>query len=122
MEPCFDVLYRQIDDGVDVTSIDRPNCHTYFLPTYSERSSELLQQDTFTVLEHDELPLYGTGPVGERVVVSCYEQDSGTVHAVIDTDVPAIRGWAQSVYEHYRSDVGRSNPDSLQSDDLGDDI
>jgi predicted transcriptional regulator len=105
MDPCFDVLYQQVEDGVDVTLIDRPNCHTYFLSMYPERSSELLQQDNFTILEHDELPPYGTGLLGERVVISCYEQDSGTVRAVIDTDVPTVREWAQSVYERYRSDA-----------------
>ncbi|TYL39989.1 DNA-binding protein [Natronococcus pandeyae] len=105
MEPCFDVLYRQVHDGVDVTLIDRPNCHTYFLSTYPERSSELLQQDNFTVLEHDELPPYGTGLLDERVTISCYEQESGTVQAVIDTDAPPVRGWAQSVYENYLSDA-----------------
>ncbi|MCU4750521.1 MarR family transcriptional regulator [Halobacteria archaeon AArc-curdl1] len=122
MDPCFDVLYQQVDDGVDVTLIDRPNCHTYFLSTYPERSSELLQQDNFTVLEHDELPLHGTGLLDERVVISCYEQDSGTVQAVIDTDVLAVREWAQSVYERYRSDARPIEPQHLQSDDLGNDI
>lgn len=105
MDPCFDALYQQVNDGVDVTLIDRPNCHTYFLSTYPERSSNLLQQDNFTVLEHDELPPYGTGLLDERVTISCYEQNSGAVQAVIDTDVQAVREWAQSVYEHYRSNA-----------------
>ena len=103
MDPCFDVLCQQVDNGADVTLIDRPNCHTYFLSTYPKRSSELLQQDNFTVLEHDELPPHGTGLLNDRVVISCYEQDSGTVQAVIDTDVRVIHKWAQSVYEGYRS-------------------
>lgn len=105
MDPCFDVLCQQVNDGVDVTLIDRPTCHTYFRSTYPERSSELLQRDNFTVLEHDELPEYGTGLLDERVTISCYEQDSGAVQAVIDTDVPAVREWALSVYERYRSDA-----------------
>ncbi len=113
MDPCFDVLYQRVDDGVDVTLIDRPNCHTYFISTYPERSSELLGQDNFTVLEHDELPPYGTGLLDTRVVISCYEQDSGAVRAVIDTDVTAVREWAQSVYERYRSDARPIEPQQL---------
>ncbi|MCL9818277.1 helix-turn-helix transcriptional regulator [Natronocalculus amylovorans] len=105
MDPCFDVLCQLVDDGVDVTLIDRPNCHTYFLSTYPKRCSELLQQDNFTVLEHDELPPHGTGLLDERVVISCYEQDSGTVQGVIDTDVAVVNKWAKSVYERYRSDA-----------------
>ncbi len=110
MDPCFDVLYQRVDDGADVTLIDRPNCHTYFLSAYPERSSELLQRDNFTVLQHEELPRYGTGLLDERAVVSCYEQESGTVQTVIDTDIPAVREWVQSVYERYRSDARPIEP------------
>ncbi|MDJ1431605.1 MarR family transcriptional regulator [Halostagnicola sp. A-GB9-2] len=110
MDPCFDVLCQQIDNGVDVTVIDRPNSHMYFISTYPERSSELFQQDNFTVLEHDELSPYGIGLLDERVTISCYEQDSGGVQAVIDTDVPAVREWALSVYERYRSDARPIEP------------
>ncbi|MHC3436961.1 helix-turn-helix transcriptional regulator [Natrialbaceae archaeon A-gly3] len=113
MEPCFDVLGQLIDEGVDVTLIDRPSCHTYFLSTYPERSRELLGQDNFTVLEHDELPPYGVGFLDERVVVSCYEHDSGTVQVVIDTDVPAVREWAQSVTERYEPDARPIEPRQL---------
>lgn len=103
MEPCFDVLVRLVDDGVDVTLIDRPDCHTYFRSTYPERSTRLMNQENFTVLEHGELPTYGVGLLEERVTISCYEQGSGTVQALIDTDTPVIRKWAQSVYDRYRS-------------------
>jgi predicted transcriptional regulator len=105
MEPCLDVLRQQIDGGVDIVLVDRPRSHTYFLSTYPEHSSEMMQQDNFTVLEHDDLPPHGVGLLDERVAVSCYEQDSGTVHALIDTDVAAVREWAQSVFETYTSEA-----------------
>ncbi|MFC4544052.1 helix-turn-helix transcriptional regulator [Halosolutus amylolyticus] len=110
MDPCLDVLSQLIDDGVGITLIDRPSCHTYFLSTYPDRSSEMLKQDNFTVLEHDELPPYGIGLLDDRVAISCYEQDSGTVRAVIDTDAPAVREWAESVYTSYRSDAQPLEP------------
>ncbi len=113
MEPCFDVLRHRIDDGVDITLIDRPNCHTYFFSTYPERSSAMLQQDNFTVLEHDELPPYGTGLLDERALISCYEQGSGAVQVLIDTDVPEVREWAQSVYERYVSDARPVEPQQI---------
>ncbi|MDG5819502.1 MarR family transcriptional regulator [Natronococcus sp. A-GB7] len=113
MDPCLDLLSERVDSGVDVTLIDRPNCHLYFLTTYPERSSELMQRTNFTVLQHDELPPYGTGLLDDRVVISCYEQDSGMAQAVIDTDVPAVRSWAQSVYERYRSDARPIEPRQL---------
>ncbi|USZ67204.1 MarR family transcriptional regulator [Halorussus salilacus] len=110
MDLCFDLLHRLVGEGVDATLIDRPDCHAYFLSTYPDRSSEMVRQDNFTVLEHDDLPPYGIGLLDERVAISCYERDSGTVHAVIDTDAPAVREWAKSVYETYRSSARPVEP------------
>lgn len=110
MDLCFDLLYQLIGEGVDVTLIDRPECHRYFLSTYPDRSSEMIQQDNFTVLEHKDLPSYGTGLLDERITISCYERDSGTVHALIDTDAPAVREWAESLYESHRADARHVEP------------
>lgn len=110
MEPCFDVLLRLIDEGVDVLLVDRPDSHSYFFSTYPERSHEMLERENFTVLEHDDLPPHGTGLLDEHVAISCYERDSGTVHALIDTDVPTVREWAQSVYDTYASDARPVEP------------
>jgi predicted transcriptional regulator len=104
MEPCFEVLVQLIDEGVEVVLVARPESHTYFLSTYPERSVKMMQRDNFTVLEHDDLPSCGTGLLDERVVISCYERDSGTVHVLIDTDVAAVREWGQSVCETYASE------------------
>ena len=110
MEPCFDALLPLLDEGVDVTLVDRPNCHTYFLATYPERTGEMMQRDNFTVLEHDELPQYGLGLLDERVTISCYEQGSGTVQALVDTDIPAVREWAKAVSERYTSEARPFEP------------
>nr|WP_231727951.1 MarR family transcriptional regulator [Haloferax profundi] len=101
MDLCFDLLYQLVGKGVEMTLIDRPECHTYFRSTYPTRSSEMLQQDNFTILEHDDLPQYGTGLLDGCIVVSCYEEGSGTVHALIDTEAPSVREWANSTYETY---------------------
>jgi predicted transcriptional regulator len=105
MDLCFDVVHQRVEGGVDMTLIDRPECHAYFLSTYPDRSSEMVQRDNFTILEHDDLPSYGIGLLDDCVVISCYERGSGTVHAVIDTDVPAVREWAESTYEAYRREA-----------------
>lgn len=105
MEPCLDVLHRLLDDGVDITLVDRPSCHTYFFSTYPEQSTEMLKRDNFTVLEHDDLPQYGIGLLDDRVALSCYQQDCGTVKALIDTDAPLVREWAESVYASFESEA-----------------
>ncbi|WP_418286220.1 helix-turn-helix transcriptional regulator [Halorubrum sp. DTA46] len=107
MDLCFDLLYQLIAEGVEMRLIDRPECHRYFLSTYPNRSSEMIRQDHFTILEHDNLPSYGTGLLDDCVTISCYERDSGTVHALIDTDAPAVREWAESLYETHRADARR---------------
>ncbi|WIV67119.1 helix-turn-helix transcriptional regulator [Natrialbaceae archaeon AArc-T1-2] len=113
MEPCLDVLRERIDDGIDVTLVDRPSCHTYFISTYPERSSGMMMQDNFAVLEHDDPPSYGIGLLDGRVIISCYEEDSGAVQAVIDTDVPAVREWAESTYAAFESEARPLEPDAI---------
>ncbi len=110
MDLCFDLLHQLIGEGVEMTLIDRPECHTYFLSTYPDRSVEMIQRDNFTVLAHDNLPPYGIGLLDGCVTISCYERDCGTVHALIDTEAPAVREWAQSVYEAHRPGARQVEP------------
>jgi len=112
MEPCFDALLSLIDDGLDMTLIDRPSCHAYFITTYPQRSLELEKRDNFTVLEHEDLPQCGIGLLETRVTISCYEQDSGSVQALIETDVPAIREWAESTYASFEIDARPVKPEA----------
>ena len=107
MDQCFPLLHQLVGEGVEMTLIDRPECHTYFLSTYPERSSEMVERNTFTILEHDDLPPYGIGLLDGCVTISCYEEGSGTVHALIDTDAPAVREWAKPVYETYKAGARR---------------
>jgi len=110
MDLCFDLLYQLVAEGVDMTLIDRPECHAYFLSEYPNRSSELIQRDNFTVLEDDDFPPYGVCLHDECVTISFYEEDSGTVHAIIDTEAPTVREWANAVYEAHRSSAHRLAP------------
>lgn len=105
MEPCLDVLFRLVESGIDVTLIDRPGCHAYFVSTYPERSSTMIRRENFTVLEHEDLPSYGIGLLDDQVFVSCYERDSGVVQAVLDTDASTVREWAASEYASYEREA-----------------
>lgn len=105
MEPCFDVLRQRVYDGVDITLVNRPSCHEYFFSTYPEHSPELLKRGNFTVLEHDELPSFGLGLLDDRTVISCFEEDSGTVRALLDTDEPEATGWAETMFSSHERDA-----------------
>ena len=110
MDPCFDVLRHRIHDGADITVISRPSCNEYFYSNYSESDKKMLQRDNFTVLEHDDLPSYGIGVLDEHAIITCHEQESGTVQALVDTDVPSVHQWVQSTYESYTSDARPFTP------------
>nr|WP_240729998.1 MarR family transcriptional regulator [Halalkalirubrum salinum] len=110
MDLCFDLIHQLVGEGVEMTLIDRPECHQYFLSTYPKRSSEMVQQDNFTILEHANLPSYGVGLLDERVTISCYEENTGTVHALVDSDAPAVHEWATAVYERYRASAHHAEP------------
>jgi len=111
MEPCFDSLLSLLDNGVDMTLIDRPSCHAYFITTYPERSLAMKTRDNFTVLEHEDLPQCGIGLLDGRVIISCYGQNSGSVRALIDTDGSAVREWAESTYSSFENDARPVNPE-----------
>lgn len=119
MEPCFERLPALLDAGADITVIDRPNCHAYFVSTYPDQCAALLDRAAFTVLEHDDLPPYGVGLLDDRTVISCYESGSGAVAAVVDTDAPPVREWATSIYERHRAEARRFDPRPLASDGSG---
>lgn len=114
MEPCLDVVTQLIDDGVDITFIDRPSCTEYFFSTYPDLSAESLERENFTVLEHDELPPYGISLFTDRVAISCYEQANGTVRTLIDTDVQEAREWAETKFVSFLSEARLLTPDSIR--------
>lgn len=111
IEPCLEVVLQLISDGVDITFIDRPSCTKYFFSEYPEICAELLEQENFTVLEHDELPPYGIGLCTDRVAISYFEQDSRTVRALIDTDVQEAREWAEMKFSSF---LGEARPLTTQ--------
>lgn len=112
MEPCFDALLSLVDSGVEMTLIDRPRCHAYFITTYPERSLEMEERDNFTVLQHDDLPQCGIGLLEDRVIISCYAADSGAVRALIETDGPTVREWAESTFASVEDEAGLVKPEA----------
>lgn len=54
---------------------------------------------------HGDLPTSGISVFDDRIAISCYNPDSGTVQSLLDTDAPAARKWAESTYESYRQEA-----------------
>ena len=105
LEPCKDELSRRIIDGMHTEIIDPPSVSRYILSTYREHCSEPLESGNLLVRLHDDLPSYGLGLFDDRIAVSGYDPDSGTVQVLLDTDAPRAREWAESTYESYRREA-----------------
>jgi predicted transcriptional regulator len=106
LEPCMEDLCQRITEGMEAEIIDPPSVVEYIRTTYPDQSAEALESGNLTVRVHDDLPSYGVGIVDDRVAVSGYDPDSGTVQVLIETDAPEAREWAESIYRSYR----RENP------------
>lgn len=106
LEPCKDELCRRIIDGMHTEIIDPPSVVNYIRTTYPEDFAEALASGNLTVRVHDDLPSYGLGIFDDRIAISGYDPDSGTVRVVVDTETAAAREWAESIYRSYR----RENP------------
>lgn len=105
LQPCKDELCRQIVDGMQAEIIDPPAVVRYIRSTCPEQFSETLESGGLVIRVHDDLPSYGIGLFDERVAISGYEPTSGTVKVLVDSDAPAVRDWATSVYDTYRRET-----------------
>jgi predicted transcriptional regulator len=105
LEPCKEELCEQIIDGMTAEIINPPRVAQYIRQSCPELFSDALESGNLTVKLHDDLPSYGVSIFDDRVAISGYDPDSVTVRALVDTDQPAAREWAQSVYESYQREL-----------------
>ena len=105
LEPCKDELSQRIIEGMRTEIIDPPSVARYILSTYKEHCSEPLESGNLTVRLHDDLPPYGISLFDDRIAISGYNPDSGTVQVLLDTDAPEAREWAESTYESCRREA-----------------
>ncbi len=113
LEPCRDELRERILDGMDAEIVDSPEDARYVLSNYREHCAAPLQRDNFTVRVHDDVPPYGVALFDDRIAVGCYDRDSGTVRALIDTDALDAREWAEATFESHRREVQPLAPEPI---------
>ena len=111
LEPCKDELSQRIVDGMRTEIIDPPSVARYILSTHEEHCSEPLKSGNLTVRLHDDLPPYGISLFDDRIGISGYDPDGGTVQVLLDTDAPEAREWAESTYESYRREARPLTPE-----------
>ncbi|MFP8957736.1 helix-turn-helix transcriptional regulator [Natrialbaceae archaeon A-CW3] len=103
LEPCKDDLCQRIIDGVEAVVIDPPSVVRYIRSTYPALSTRTLESGNLTVLVHDEPPPYGLCLFDDRIGVSSYSPETGAVRALIDSDEPRVRTWAEATFDEYRA-------------------
>jgi predicted transcriptional regulator len=113
LEPRKDELRQRIVDGMETEIIDPPNVARYVLSAHPEHCSDPLESGNLTVRLHDDLPDYGLGLFDDRIGISGYDPDSGTVRVLIETDEPEVCEWAESTYESYRCEARPLLPDTF---------
>lgn len=105
LEPCKDELQQQIVDGMQADIVDPPSVAKYILSTYPDHCSAPLESGNLKVKVHDDLPPYGVGIFDDRIAISGYDQESGMVRVLVDTDSSDAREWALSTFETYRREA-----------------
>lgn len=105
VEPCKDEFRQRIVNGMQTEIINLPSVARYVLSTYPEHCSEPIETGNLTVQTHTDLPVSGICLFDDCIAISAYNHDSGTVQALIDTDAPEARQWAESTYASYRREA-----------------
>lgn len=83
-----------------------------------KRIAEVAACENCTVLVHDALPdedRCGLSILDDRVAICCHDPDTNLLTAVVDTDAPAARSWAISVFERYLREATPVEPDSVDA-------
>jgi hypothetical protein len=100
-----ETVCRSVLDGMAFEYIYSPAILEATVAWNPERVAEATACEHCTILLHDALPdedRCGLGIFDDRIGICCHDAETGALRAVVDTDAPAAREWAESVYERYR--------------------
>lgn len=92
-------------DGLELEYLYAPEVLESVLAWDPELAAEAIARPNCTVRLHDDLPdseRCGLCLFDDRVGICCHDADTGQLRAVVDTDAPDARRWAESVYERHR--------------------
>ena len=107
--------------GMDFEYIYSPPVFDAIVSWNPERVAEAAACENCTTFLHDSLPdgeWCGLGVYDERVGICCHDPETGMLKAVVDTDSPEARDWAESVYERARAEARPIEAGALVSSDL----
>lgn len=98
----IDELCDRIAGGMETEAVFPPAVIEDLLVSNPERAQAVVESGNLTLLAHDDLP-FGLTICDDRVGVGVYDDETGLLRTYVDTDAPAAREWADSVFAEYRS-------------------
>ena len=105
-----------IVDGMDFEFVYSPETLATIVAWDPERVAEAAACANCTTFVHEDLPdseWCGLGIYGDRVGICCHDSETGVLQAGVDTASPRAVEWAESIYERYRAEARRLEPDDL---------
>ena len=90
--------------GKETEIVQSPAVTAEIMANYPEACVEVCASEYFTPWLHDDLP-FGLVVFDDRVGIGVRDPDGRTPRAFVDTDDPAVREWAESVYATYREEA-----------------
>lgn len=100
----MDEIQGRIVDGMVTEDVERPEVVENVLGDYPEKCMEACASGHLTVQLHDDLP-FGLVLFDDRVGIGVPGRNARKLQTFVDTDSPAVREWAETVYEAYRSEA-----------------
>ncbi|MFC4542086.1 helix-turn-helix transcriptional regulator [Halosolutus amylolyticus] len=96
-------FHRQIFEETDTEIIYLPHTVEKLLESYPERAREAIDRGHLALRTRDELP-YGLAIFDECVGIGGYDESTGLMQVIVDTDAPIACEWATRVYASVRAD------------------
>ena len=109
----LELFFDQLRYGLECEYIYPPMVFEELLSWDEETVAAMTNRTNYTVMLHDDLPLddrCGICIFDDRVCICCYDQETGTLQSLIDTESDEMRAWAESYYEQFRDEAQSLQP------------
>jgi len=112
----MDEIHGRVLDGLVTEVIEQPDVALDIMENYPRKCVELCASEFLTMRLHDSLP-FGLVIFDSRIGIGVRDRDSGVPRAFVDTDTPAVRAWAETLFDSYWNEatrLERFNPEALR--------
>ena len=116
----LEAFCRRTIDGMEVEYIDSLPVLRAIVAWNPELTARAFGRENCTVLLHDDLPdadRCGLNIMDDHTGICGHTPETAQIEAVIDTESPEARDWAEAVYEKYRSEARPFDGDELRDTD-----